>query len=138
MEKGIWVHFNGGKIHINEVGTLDSYGDVWMCRGGISNILSLAKVKKSYPMTLQEGKFTVSCGDGIHILQDQENLLFILDVQEWKMFKDMVMVKTVAKKSREILMWVPRRSRADQMGLRYDGVSLNYSFQEYGPLHANL
>ena len=80
-------------------------------------------------MTLQEGKFTVSCGGGIHIFQDQENLIFILDIQEWKLVKYMVMVNTVAKKTREILMQVPRSSRDDQMCLRYDGVSLNQAFQ---------
>ena len=39
------------------------------------------------------------------------------------------MVNTVAKKIREILMQVPRRSCADQKGLRYDGVFLNQAFK---------
>ena len=95
----------------------------------MSNKISLARVSERYPMTLQGRKFTVLCGDGIHIFQDLENLLFILDVPSWKLVKDMVMMNMVAKKSREILMQVPRRSRADQMGLQYDGVSLNQEFQ---------
>ena len=84
MDKGICVTCNREECYTDEVGTLDGYGDVWMCRGGIANILSLARVSKITPTDLEEGSLKTRRDKDINTLQYQENELLTMNVVKKK------------------------------------------------------
>ena len=86
------MNCNGSKRFTNEVVTLDGYGDVWIFQECIAYIISLTIVYERYPVILEEGKFTISRGDGIYTFQEQENGCSIPNDQEWKRGKEMAMV----------------------------------------------
>ena len=65
-ERCIRVHFNCGNKYADEVGNLDGYGEMWLFRGGISNIMSLARVSEMYTVALHGGNFTVTRGNDFH------------------------------------------------------------------------
>jgi hypothetical protein len=49
-ETEIVIHCNAGAKKVNMKGMLKNYGEVWFSPDGIANILSLARVKKRFPV----------------------------------------------------------------------------------------
>jgi hypothetical protein len=48
--KTLTIHCNAGTKEVTQVGTLRNYGTVWYSASAITNILSLAQVKKKFPI----------------------------------------------------------------------------------------
>jgi hypothetical protein len=48
--KTLTIHCNAGNKEVTQVGTLRNYGTVWYSASAIANILSLAQVKKKFPI----------------------------------------------------------------------------------------
>jgi hypothetical protein len=66
--RSIRIHCNAGVRKVTKVGTLNNYGKVWYCKYAISNILSLVKTSKRYPV-----KFDSADGNTFVVIQPSKN-----------------------------------------------------------------
>jgi hypothetical protein len=92
------IHFNAGAIRVTKVGTLRKYGEVWYNENAIANILSLTRVKESYP-----GKYDSTNGNQFVVIQPTKEVI-LHQSQSGLYYHDtenraVVMVNTVAENS---------------------------------------
>ena len=67
IQSSLKIYSTGGVSITNTIGHLHGYGWVWYHPTGIANILSLARVKKLFPVTYNSGadnEFHLHLGDG--------------------------------------------------------------------------
>ena len=66
------IHTNGGMLIVNQKGILEDYGEVWYHPKAITNILSLAKIVKKYPISYNSenrNQFVIHKKEGDQIFQ---------------------------------------------------------------------
>jgi hypothetical protein len=56
---------------VNQIGTLKNYGTVWYSNSAITNILSLAQVKKKFPI-----KYDSTPGNHFIVIKPDRNIVF--------------------------------------------------------------
>ena len=56
VESNLHIHTQAGKTTTNWRGDFVRYGTVWYCKDGITNVLSLAQVKKKYRVKYDNGE----------------------------------------------------------------------------------
>ena len=67
---------NDGNQYTNEVGTWDGYGNVWLCQGGITNILYMDRSNEIYMVDLHIRHFTVTRYNNVCTYQEKEKRSF--------------------------------------------------------------
>ncbi len=95
------IHCNAGVTSTNMVGDLPGYGQVWFHEGGITNILSLARVREKYRVSYDSKKgsmFQVWKLDGsIKEFNESRQGLFYLDMAVTRA-SEVALVATVEEK----------------------------------------
>ena len=85
--RGLQIKSNGdGCMSTNRMGTVPGYGDVWYHERSLANILSMANVRKKFPVYLETGPddpmptISVLCANGKVMSFKENNLgLFVFD-----------------------------------------------------------
>ena len=88
---------NAGTIKVNKIADLPGYPEpVWYHDKGITNVLSLSRVAKLFPVTFENNGFIIHKPDGRkHLFKESARGLFYLDTADRT--KNTMMVMTVAE-----------------------------------------
>jgi hypothetical protein len=65
------IHCNAGTKEVNQVGTLKNYGTVWYSNSAITNIISLSRVKKKFPIT-----YDSKINNEFHVIKPYKHVVF--------------------------------------------------------------
>jgi len=98
--RSLKIHTQAGRTVTNMKGNLRGYGPVWYCKGGITNILSLAKVQERYRVVFDSkngNEFVVAKEDGqVRVFKQSRRGLCFMDTAGQSATSTML-VNTVAK-----------------------------------------